>query len=278
MTDKVAGPSLTPPTKRVGDGRAIGGFLFAGGAKGKWVSTGKNTDGTAAALPKLPPRIKILSFNIMKEKVDSRIRMQALVKLIEVHHPDFICLQEMVSVHIKWIKSATFIRKNYSISSKKGQSGFQVRLLAKISYGNRLYHYTLRGKSNGFPGGERDAVTMYVQFEAGHRLAVTSIHLDPTNEMYREKQLRQVYEHTQHQDTSLVAGDFNMKYDETPVVTQIGFIDMWANLHPEWVAEGSGATRPMPLLPRHYVYECYVVINCVHVFSSTPLVCLRMIS
>lgn len=180
--------------------------------------------------------LRVLSFNIMKERQDLAERMGNLLQLVESLDPDFICLQENTVHHDRFLASSPLLQRYWRSTFQGQDHGFKVSLYSKLRF-HELWLYDLKG---------RPCVTGFIELRPDVasrplRLAVSSVHLTSGNNAgIRGEQLRLLHAQTLACETSLIAGDFNACLaEDDSSVGHGGYLDAWPALH----GSSPGTTR-----------------------------------
>jgi hypothetical protein len=171
-----------------------------------------------------PSELLFMSYNVWFDAFAQGIRATELLRLMALHNPDVVCLQEMTpGVLDTFIKESKFVKANYVMSCLFGEyfrAGYGVMMLWRrslgltaVAAGDPAWCAT---RVLDFPSGQgRNSVC--VDFTVSERrMSVVTVHLESLGyPAFRRDQLEIVAAAQRSVPNALIMGDFNFsdKYD-----------------------------------------------------------------
>jgi len=196
------------------------------------------------ALDRSNYRLKVLTWNIWFEPLEVFERMTAIANIIQKESPDIVALQE-VTTQLECVLFAMPALSAYrEVPAPRSSAPYYTLLLAH----KKLQWQPGSGLREPFPSSSdgRDRLVGRLEW-CGIPLQVTNVHLespdakenkdwspDDKGSTERRRQLTKVLEDLNHDDDSLVLGDFNSIRQDGPFPSlPLGATDVWETLNPK---------------------------------------------
>ncbi|KAJ3086813.1 hypothetical protein HK102_012411 [Quaeritorhiza haematococci] len=234
----------------------------------------KTSKQPAAAPTRTTTTLKILTYNIWFDALTLRLRTPHIIRLIEEHSADIVCLQECTEEFLRTLTSSPLIRSTYILSDVSGETfkswyGVVVMVKRKKKAGvglslegcvQRRFSQTRMGRAvvrvrvrvegvgvvmigtSHFESGEEDGEVRRVQFREATGL------VDPASEVMEVKRSSEGGVTPQQPVVGILCGDFNIHDDEAEsalLASELGWRDAYID-SPESkgvLARMGGATR-----------------------------------
>lgn len=170
-----------------------------------------------------PNRLIFVTYNILYDDSQAKLRAPALMKILADSDADFIALQEVMPWHLKLLRDEAWAKKYHQtpaglkqppgglviLSKAKPVTTVYRELTSPSKRGVRIAHYRIDGRS----------------------LAVATVHLESPFDAgeTRANQLREVFSLLKTADDAVLLGDLNFAEDWKPETANLPktFVDVW---------------------------------------------------
>ncbi|KAK9064172.1 hypothetical protein SSX86_015552 [Deinandra increscens subsp. villosa] len=228
-------------SKRKSEDNSVDDSVDFGVSRGLKSANRKVVDSDAIPSKEVLKTVKILSYNVwFAEDIELRIRMRAIGDIIQLHHPDVICLQEVTpDIYTILQRSNWWKLYNCSVSFEKAITRpyfcMQLSKLPVKSFSCKQFSYSAMG---------RELCVAEVLAQGDTPLVVATTHLESPcpgppkwDQMYSKERVKQAQEAVaflkQHPNV-IFCGDMNWddKLDgDFPLAD--GWFDAWTELNPK---------------------------------------------
>jgi len=175
------------------------------------------------AAPTKADTLKVVTYNVLAEKVNTKQRVPALFKILKDANADIIVLQE-VSPWLLFEMLDEPSLKDYALFEGYGEYLFIANVKADITRHEKL------------PGRQNRSV-FFAQFTInGRKVAIATAHMESPLEAgpTRAKQLDQIFGLLKDCDDAILLGDFNFGDGEEPETSHLDkkYVDAWRAVKP----------------------------------------------
>lgn len=187
----------------------------------------------ASSAGTLPPKLRVLTFNVWIQQDFLDQRMGALVSILEQEKVDIAALQEATPKHLEQLHAHPYVRRHFSVSGFEGQcSTYKTLILSKIPFASLI--------SSDMPYSGRKVTTGSWRFcapgGAEQSFALSSVHLTSEANDWKPRMEQLGFLDSRvgpDHDTSVIVGDFNFLFKrEEKAIESNGYTDVWHELHP----------------------------------------------
>lgn len=236
---------------------ALTGWALGCGAKGGRSASGASTQAgsspsTSVAASGVASRVRVLSYNVLADRVAVDRRVPALLRVMQAAKPDLILLQEVAPWWLDWLADTSWLRP-YQVASIDGQPARPngQLILSRLPI--------VRSRARRLSGRQgRTVLVSRVELGEGQQLALATTHMESFLEdgPVRAQQLDEIFEELRPERdddqvaATVFAGDLNFGEDEQPDTAHLDpeFVDLWTALRGEeagytWDIERSEMAR-----------------------------------